>query len=349
SLSNNILGGPAHLVHDLDIDDATDTVVSAGKSATWITQNPWATNPANVGWRPFVRQEGSGISRSVLIHPADSLKVGAADVDRAFYTWTDGAEAQPRCHLAQIVDAGVSPSAIYGSFIRPSGKVILGRETTMVVSNTDPWQVGGGTWVKDSLASVTTGDIIGVAEFISDASDTIVLAASSGNDTTGQGGIFRKVGAGAWPATPAQSFPGVTDHQNPVTFLAADGSDLVFCLAPTAGLYRSANAGASWTLIWPKTVPTGNQRWYGRAARDPATPATLYVSWGDAGLWQVTGADAGTLNANGTTATGTITAAKLTQPGLLAATSRIGAIAVDATTSDLVACRLANDPLGPGL
>lgn len=132
-------------------------------------------------------------------------------------------------------------------------------------------------------------------------------------------GIWRlKVGAagtlGQWTRVSAAG--SVCGNTFPVFRGAAKG-DIVLFYDPTpasgggGGFYRSLDAGATFTNIWP-IVSAGNSKYAGRVAASTTVAnrfvVTVPISGGGSKIWRINNAHNGSLNANGTTLTGTITA-----------------------------------------
>jgi hypothetical protein len=77
------------------------------------------------------------------------------------------------------------------------------------------------------------------------------------------------------------------------------------------GLYRSTDAGATFTNIWP-ILAVGSNKYAAKVAASTQVPnqfvVTIPISGGKSTIYRIDNANNGTLNANGTNATGTITA-----------------------------------------
>jgi hypothetical protein len=153
----------------------------------------------------------------------------------------------------------------------------------------------------------------------------------SGSTVTGpaaHAGIWRlKVGvtgtAGQWTRVSAAG--SICNNSFPI-FRAASGrqgtdGDVVMFYDPTqgagngGGMYRSLDAGATWTNMWP-LLSVGNHKYAARIAASTQVAnqfvVTIPIAGGKAKIWRINNAHNGTLNSSGTTATGTITAVDIT-------------------------------------
>jgi hypothetical protein len=75
---------------------------------------------------------------------------------------------------------------------------------------------------------------------------------------------------------------------------------MAFALDPTTGIWRTVDAGATWTLIWNVVCDSDRQ---GFICSPPDDPTTIYASFGSAtttagagGVWKLTNAHSGTLS-----------------------------------------------------
>lgn len=322
--NNSILGGGGWIPFDMDIDEATGTVVVAGKSGSWISENPWAATASSVAWRAFSNSTGGVLNSHVAIHPTDNLKWTMNDVDRAGYFNLDGASGQMQgikdinagqCHANYIRQGGSAP-----------GKWIIGSSTGVYWSSTN-WNTTTDPDILPSFAQESTGggDLMAVAE-ITFASVEYKLAVDAG------GKLLIKAGAGAW-ANP-YTFP--TPSGEAVTVIVNDGHQDFWVFEPGSGIrYFSdiTNVPGNPPVLMCAAKPLSSEKaFFGRVAQDATNRTTLYATFGKnaatTGVWKFTGADDLQVNASCVKTAGTGTVSRMTG-GPLATGTRCGAIAVD--------------------
>lgn len=164
----------------------------------------------------------------------------------------------------------------------------------------------GGTWVKtgfgNSLANGGAGGkvAIGLAAFNDAAGKQILVAAAW------SGGVWRYAptgpgGAYQWTqvnATIGTSVP-IPGNQIPVIYA---GNGLLYCFDRPTGIWRSSDYGLTWgsAPIWAKTT---NDPDAGTIAAHPTVAGELWVSAGT-GLFQLLGANTGTVSGGGITVHG---------------------------------------------
>ena len=112
----------------------------------------------------------------------------------------------------------------------------------------------------------------------------MVLAAVDGQ------GVWRRSGSGAWTEVNPGALP-APEAAGGVSF-AWPAASTVYLYDRQTGLWRSGDAGASWTKVWAiRSLPP----FTGWIAADPSAPSRLFVSVGDDGLYRLDGADSGTV------------------------------------------------------
>jgi hypothetical protein len=349
------LGGTRYRTDMLSLDTDRDLVVSSGYGGTWICVNPWDSDETAVQWQPFVSGFGAMGVRSVVVDDTNNNRVLATGDDLEVFRWTDGGDGQPDDNYDDDMSSdgasgGIRPSSM---FYDPRGVVVAARTqgstnpNSVVGVNSDPWSsvcvrgTGGCTNTFNLLPS-TGGDQLGVIRWESSTGSRDVILVA-----TVTGGVQRSVDGGSFATTSISPYTitSSADDQAGQKFVATNGSDRCWFLnnhataANGGGLWLWSEATTTWTRIWQKTNGTSLIRHVGRIAQDPTTETTLYVTFGD-GVWKITNAHNGTLNDDGTTATGTIAATQYLS------SRKTGAIAVDPTNGDIVVCITADDAAG---
>ncbi|HET8709170.1 MAG TPA: hypothetical protein VFL85_02715, partial [Candidatus Saccharimonadales bacterium] len=212
SSNKSVLGGSSWNAYDMDIDPANQTIVVAGKSGSWITQNPWAATAASVKWQQFSNSTGGVINTAIYIHPSDNTKWTMTDVDRAGYYNLNGGLGQMHgiekafgttCHANFIRQGGSAP-----------GRWLLGDDTG-IIHISDNWTTTTNPNVVPTFVNNTVtgaGALCAVSELTYNAVDYRLAL-------DGSGGLFVKAGSGAW--SKAYSFGAV--YGSTSTFIVNDG------------------------------------------------------------------------------------------------------------------------------
>lgn len=272
-----------------------NNVVVAGRSGVWHTSDAGTT------WYPAVKGIGASVGRVPAVDPTNDARVAACDVDWDLLLSTDRFVSQP--DLNAPANTGLS------IHFRSNGTLYVGfgnrdsNTSGSLRSNTAPFTTG--TWSNESLP--TTGRVMGVHTGLDGSSVLFILAAVEGT------GLYRKSGS-TWTQV-SSTIAGTTSDKDQID-LWVNGTNC-YAYDPLLGLYRSTNYGVTWSQVWAKV--TGSVR---HAGHMRGVGNTLIVSTASE-VWVVKNAHDGTLNANGTTATGTISAtrlasATLTKPGPIA-------------------------------
>jgi hypothetical protein len=149
-------------------------------------------------------------------------------------------------------------------------------------------------WTAMGFGAKTGGKVaIGLAAFNDNSAGgtPVVVAAVWGS------GLWRYDGS-AWTNRNASiGASGSAGNQIPITYA---GGGLVFCFDRKTGIYRSTDYGKTWVLIWNKT---SNDFQSGTVAYDITRTGRLWVS-AAGNLYQLGGADTGTVAGGGITGSG---------------------------------------------
>jgi hypothetical protein len=185
------------------------------------------------------------------------------------------------------------------------------------------------TWTELGFKTAAGGKVaIGLAAFNDAGGNKIVLAAAWGSGMwryapTGTGGAYQ------W--TRVNAAIGVSGSGTLLAVTYA-GNGLVFAYDRGSGVYRSADYGKTWVLVWNKT---SNSYQAGTAAYDPTRPGKLWVSTAT-GLYLLNGGS-----------TGTVTGGNITPVLSTALPGKNGPIAFDAAGN--LYCALQDTGNGSGL
>lgn len=316
---NSVPGCTGWTPYDMDIDPVNQTVVVAGKAASWICENPWASTAGNVAWQMFSNSSGAVINEHVAIHPSDNLKWTMSDVDRSgYYSWSGGLAqmkgietpvggAAPPCHANYIRQGGSQP-----------GRWLLGDDTGSIRVSDDWDTAATPTFTVDSTGGAA---LCGVAEVSYGGNDYRLSVHTDGE-------LRVSINGGAWSTK--YTF---TSGVGPATIIANDSASDFWVMMPGDGLFyfpdiTNITAGSTvQTFTGPSGVDTDT---CGRVAQSTINRTTLYVTWGDAlsGVWRLTGANNLTVSAAGAKTGGTGTVSRMSG-GALLTTSKCGPIATD--------------------
>ena len=280
---NFMLGGSVYTASQIAVDPQAlgsgvclqPRVLIAGRSGVW------GTDDGGSNWFPMVRGMGVTIVHAVSIDPAAPNHVFAATADWVMLSSADtGWSFELRSPtsgtgFALALDTSSNPAALYVA----TGSPLLNRGGE-IFANSDALSNG---WTPMGLATFASGRVLAVAVQRVDA-QPVVLAAVDG------GGVWRKSGSGPW----AQVNRDVLTQPGAVggVSLAWPSGSTVFLFDRQSGLWRSVDAGATWTQVWDRT---SGPSFTGYVAADPTTPGRVYVSVGDEGLYRLDGADSGTV------------------------------------------------------
>jgi hypothetical protein len=195
------------------------------------------------------------------------------------------------------VNAGSVPPRVFvatGSPTANTGGEVYSTTTAMT-----------GGWTDEGLSTVAHGarPLAIVTRQVGTA--RVLLVATEGQ------GIWRKSGS-VWTKVSSSAMQG-SQWTHAASMVWPPGP-YVYLFDHTAGIWRSADSGKTWTRIW--TLRSGTPM-TGFIAVDPLVPDRLYVSVGDLGLFRLDNADTGSVS------TGTLV------PVEIGTFARPGALAVD--------------------
>ena len=169
------------------------------------------------------------------------------------------------------VDPSTTPSTVYlatGQFSSNTGEIW---------SNPDP--ASGTAWTSEGFTAAEGPRPTGVAV------NRVGGQPVDPRDGAELGHLAQ--GGGVW----SRVNPNVGGGGQP-SFSWLPGSTVVYFYDDTTGVWRSNDAGQTWSRIWNQPSPADMT---GFVAADPTAPSRLYVSVGGVGLFRLEGADVGTV------------------------------------------------------
>jgi hypothetical protein len=280
------LGGSQYVACQtaLDPTDPThNTLYVCGHGGLWRTDN--ALTVTNPTWYPCMRYLNAAGSAAVVADPNCPTRAACSDVDWTFQYSTDnfshvtqnatslGGTENGYCLAA---DSTTTPGA---GNVSP---IYFGRDTDLIYL-ANP---GASNWISSGLGN--QGKVYGCSVKFISGIGTVVLAAVESS------GLWRKVGAGSagnWGSTPIFTGNNVMQNtssaQRAVFSWGGGSSPMVYCNDRVDGVFRSLDAGTTWTLI---TSSTGGLR-TGSVAVDPTTDSICYFTQ-NSGLYSSTNANA---------------------------------------------------------
>jgi len=280
-----LLGGsnstPAQITLRSDPADrcAEPGVLVAGRSGIWGSTN------SGGDWYPLMGGLAATWLETLALDSAAASTVHVAPYDWTYLFWTHAAAAvsSPVIQAAGAagfdvaVDASVSPSRVYIATGNRDSNTQGG-----IFSSASP--AVATSWVNEGLSS-RAGSKRPLAIAVGRSGRLgVLLAAVDG------AGIYRKVGS-TWSKVNGVAMS-KANPPRPVQMIWPGGTTIVYLFERRSGVWRSTDAGASWSNIWAKTS-SSNRRGY--IATD-ATGGTLWVST-DSSLYRIDDARSGTVAA----------------------------------------------------
>src|SRR6266702_796970 len=282
---HNFLGGGGYICPQVNVDASNLAAVNlycGGSGGAY-------RNIAGGGWKVANSGMPMFLAHPVAASPARAGHLVFGDSDWCLFDDT-AAGAETAATLAN--DPPVSSTEGFAVAFSADGNTVYGAKGEKYTNAggevySRPW-TQPANWTPLGLGARTGGKAaIGMAALNDAGGNPVLLAAVWGS------GLWRYA-AGAWsnraPAIGASGSAGNQIH------LITSAGGLAWCYDRGSGVYRSADYGLSWTLIWAKT--SGNYR-RGTVAYNPAA-GDLWVS-AATGLYKLPGAAAGTVAGGGIT------------------------------------------------
>ncbi len=291
SVTLSLASGPGSLggttVKDTSAGVATFTDLAVSKSGTYeivATASGVTAQSASFtidAWQPYSGTLTGGTPRRVVVDPTDPKIAYAASDSAGIFRTTDGATWAPIAFpgtstLGLVVDP-VTPTTIYA-----------GQDDKGLYKSTDR----GTTW-SPANAGYTNKYVRALA--IDETNPQILYW---GTNT----GLLKSTDGGtSW--SPAND-PAFATAQISAVAVAQFNGQTVYVQAYNQQVYRSANAGLTWTAMTGLPANAGVRSF----AIHPADPNTVYASLGDSagGVWKSTAGGAFTQIANAPVATGSV-------------------------------------------
>jgi hypothetical protein len=247
---SSMLGNGFYAAQHLDVkvsptgDWSNDTVFVSGRGGVWRS-----TNGAR-NWAPAVNGLQTSVNRAINVDPNVSGRVFVGNTDFVAYVSNDRMASITNVHPSGAVstardfafDTTVTPSTVF--LAAGDRDLNVGGE---VFFSTDP---ASAAWTRTNLNAAAGGRRpLALALGFDVDRNRIVLAAV---DTAG---IFRYAG-GRWTkvSTPAMSIAGTNIAASAVSpnaqMIWIKNTQTVFLFDAAQGVWRSTDAGLSWTLIW---------------------------------------------------------------------------------------------------
>lgn len=260
------------------VDGTGTNVLVAGRSGVWRSPDGGAN------WWPVVRGMGVTINRDVVADPNVAGRVYIGNTDWILLWSGDGGRTVSQNRppagaetFGVALDTTTTPSAV---------SVALGdRDTNSageIYSNADPATTKA--WVSEGLGAAAGGKRpLAIAVNQVGGQRTLLAAVEDG-------GIWRKSGA-TWTRTSATAMGAQTTDA--ASFAWENGSSTVFLYDRASGVWRSGDAGLTWTMIWSK--PSAAEM-TGYVALDPEVPGRLWIAARD-GLYRIDDAGTGSVDA----------------------------------------------------
>ena len=276
--------GSAAVVSQIAVDPrAPETVYVAGRGGIYKSVDGGAV------WTPAGNGLMATVNRSVVADPKVPGRVYVANTDWTFFSSADHGASVTR--NGPVGAGGTSfsialdPSTAAGA---PS-RVYLSvgdrddRSRGGIWSNPDP--LSGQAWVDEKIGAAAGPHRVQAVGAGQDASGArVLLAAVDGN------GLWRKAG-GAWQRVSGTGYPFQGVNADVGVFSWVAGTPLVYAADRAAGIYRSRDAGLTWTRLMTATSAAPDSS--GFVVVDPTDASRVYVSSSreGAGLWRIDRAD----------------------------------------------------------
>lgn len=288
-------GHGSYVAAHIAIDPANRSrLMVAGRSAIW------GSTDGGANWYPMVGGLGVTVNMGVTFDPHDPRRIYVANMDWHLLVSRDGLDHVQRSRDDQAASVGFA--AALDSATNPS--------TVLVGSGNRDKNIQGGVfsnpapedpsrWMNENLPAQGNRPL-GVAVARPGGTRVILAAVEEAGPSghAGVGGVYRKAGSTWTRATGPMAQPQPAGHKS-ASFAWMPGTSLVYLYDRATGVWRSTDAGRSWTRIWSKpstAIRTGNL--LVRASE----PHRLYVSAAD-GVYRLDNADTGAQVGSGVTAT----------------------------------------------
>lgn len=292
------LNGAIGDMDNLAIDPFDPTHVHVVGRAGGYQSNNATASAASVLWSPSVNGQG-GLTTTMFV--TDPYRDGNAYVCDTDWTFIASSNDFVPGSNTILVPAGAGSKGFWVD-MGPDQAAYLAAGNRDTQTQGEVYQFGGpgvnpitSTPVALGLGAVVNSNRpSGLAVVGTSATPIVIAAVSNWNDGTHAvaGGIYRKVGSGAWAqvlaAPPFDAVPAKTN-----TFPSAKDADgaAVYILDKNQGVFRSLDSGATWVLWWAITDGIS-------LGCDATVHGLLYVCR-KTGVWRINAANAAGTNPAG--------------------------------------------------
>lgn len=276
----HIIGGSTFVACQTLVDPFNrNTLYVCGRGGMWRTDNALAASPS---WYAAVRHMNGSANRGVAVDPNHPMRGYTIDMDWTFQYTTNGFDTIKRQGISSggqeefcvEVDSTSNPSAV--------SPVYVGRDGALAY-NANP---ASSAWVDTKMNLQGSQNVLGCS-IKRTAAGTVVLAAVEGS------GIWRKIGGGAngsWGGGPVYTADNIlkglhADNQKGVFSWGGGNSQMVYFTDRENGVFRSMDAGVTWSKIaGPGAGSGGSTKYSGSVAVDPTDERNCYVTQ-TSGVW----------------------------------------------------------------
>jgi len=286
------LGGQNYVSAQLAVDPSNpDTVISAGKAGMWRTETATTSAPL---WRPAVKGYAGTLNPRIVVDRNNRQDIAVSDEDWALLLSDSGLTTEP-----QMQDPSLQPfqetarGLAYDPFASSPTPLYATGDTRYFTSNPNPF--GGAAWSSSTLPAAPTADVaVGLAVGKDSTGNKISVMVLHVDPSSTTGGLYRSINGGTFQNMLAAGQPiGTSDvSKDRVDLIWVPNSQTVFLYDQAKGLFRSANAGSTWSQL---TMSASAPRFTGYISFATNINA-LYLSVGvaspsnDAGIYRMSNA-----------------------------------------------------------
>lgn len=231
----------------------------------------------------------------IQVDPNDSSHLVLGTYDWCSFDVTDVQGTLPGSAALQLGTPGGGQTVYSFAFNPANSDVWAGAATKETNTGGEVYfrSKTGTSWTATGFGTAAGGNrALGLYAGLDAGSNLFVIAVSQG------AGLWRWTSAGGWAQPTGGSVIGASGADPAGTSHPVSGSGaLLFAFDHQSGLYRSTNFGTSWTKIW--NIRSTNSI-NGKAILNPTVANELWVtctpvSSGDSGVYQLAGANTGTV------------------------------------------------------
>lgn len=272
------LDGAAFNIDQIYIDpDNPGKIHVAGQMGMWRTHDGGTT------WNPSVVGLSNAVINTVTVDPNNPGRFYVGDTDNGLWVTDDYAETMsyiskpPAAGKTTVYDIDVDANGlVYVAFEGPVGSV-----WTFNASSTTWTELAGSNGNTLSDIGATSNKTVHGVKVQHISGSRVVLAAVENS------GLWRLAAGGNWTQVQSTTMSGVGASTKTMNFVWPNANkQLVFFYDQSTGVWRSTNAGQSWTNIYNQGF---SSQFSGSIAMRNST-SQLFVAR-DAGLFRLNNAD----------------------------------------------------------